>query len=144
MRLAPAQSHRIIVDPSNRYVDSSLDVASGEIYDFAATGKWRDAGHVCGPEGWCDGVLFRVARVLNRVSGVDYFVLCGCLDRDSRSNFAIRRSLDAWKVTPSGESRGALRRLHFFANDWPWLYGNNYSVPPEQGGPLEVTIVRKA
>ena len=47
-----------------------------------------------------------------------------------------------WQPADSGVKPGKTATLFLFANDWRSKYGNNMSVPAEEGGPLTLAITR--
>jgi hypothetical protein len=138
MRLSPGQSHTLEVDPRPYYVDTEIDMAPGEIYDFSAKGCWKDKDKACGPDGWSEGIFSSLVR-FNRVAGRNYFELCGSLGESDDAAFPIGPALAGWRV-PADAGSGP-RRLHLFANDWRIMYGNNDRVPDD---PLRATITRIA
>jgi hypothetical protein len=126
----------LTVDPRRRYVPTGIVVRAGERYRITATGTWRDASKLCGPEGWGGGWLKRRARL----RGAALFALCGSIGRDDTHAFAIGRTLD-WTV-PASAAVGDDPVLCLFANDWHFMYWNNQPAAPSEGGPLRVTIER--
>jgi hypothetical protein len=133
--LAPGASRDIEVDPRPLFVPSGIALSPRERYVFAASGYWKDAWKVCGPTGW---KLWPLQR-FNRLPGVAFFCLCGCLGDNLAQAFAIGAGCE-WTV-PAGVAPGC--ELQFFANDWPSRYGNNRALPPEAGGPLRVRVMRR-
>ncbi len=126
----------LTVDPRRHYAPTGLPVRPGERYRFAASGKWRDAAKLCGPEGWGGGWLKRWARL----PGSALFRLCGSIGRDDAQAFAIGSALD-WTV-PAAAAGAADPALYLFANDWRRMYWNNHPATTAEGGPLRVTITR--
>lgn len=137
-QLAIGETLSLAVDPRPFFVATGVDVAAGERYRFAARGKWKDWYRVVDAEGWA---LWPLQR-WNRVPGVAFFCLCGCVGDDERHAFAIGTKLD-WTV-PDSVAGLPDRQLKLFANDWRGSYGNNQALLPAQGGPLTATIVRLA
>lgn len=137
-QLAIAETLTLSVDPRPLFVPTGLEVAPGERYRFAASGKWKDWTRVVDATGWKLWPL----QHWNRVSGAAFFCLCGCVGTDDRAAFAIGAGLD-WAV-PDSIAGLPERQLQLFANDWRSRYGNNHALPPEQGGPLHVAITRVA
>lgn len=137
-QLAIGASLSLRVDPRPLFVPTGLEIASGERYRFAASGKWKDWCRVVEATGWRQWPL----HLSNRVPGTAFFCLCGCIGEDDRNAFAIGASLD-WTV-PDSVAGFSDRRLKLFANDWCCMYFNNRELPPEQGGPLIASITRLA
>lgn len=124
----------IIVDPRNRYHPTGLQVTIGEQYRFEAKGAWKDASRICGSEGWSAWWTF-VVKPYSRLPGKKLFYLCGNVNRDERANFPIGSRIEKTIGITDGQ-------LYLFANDLWYFYGNNYELPPEQGGPMKVKIRR--
>lgn len=137
-QLAIAETLSLAVDPRPLFVPTGLEVAPGERYRFAASGKWQDWTRVVDANGWKLWPL----QHWNRVADAAFFCLCGCVGDDDRHAFAIGARLD-W-TAPDSIALLPGRQLHLFANDWRSRYGNNHALPPEQGGPLSVVITRVA
>ncbi len=136
-QLAIGEALSLPVDPRPLFVPTGLEVAAGERYRYAATGKWKDWNRVVDATGWKRWPLER----WNRVPGAAFFCLCGCVGTDDRNAFAIGETLD-W-IVPAAVAGFTDRQLNLFANDWRWMYFNNHELPPE-AGPLTVTITRLA
>ena len=142
MRLALEQSHEVAVDPAVYNFDSGIDVAPGEELEFSASGKWRDASHVCDADGWEGNLVFRAARVMNRLRNRNYFLLCLNLDQADETAVGLGAAPPRWRVP--GDDATRTHRMYFFANDWPSMYRNNFALTPQEGGPLLVRIRRVA
>jgi hypothetical protein len=99
------------VDPRRRYVPTGIVVRPGERYRITATGTWRDASKLCGPEAWGGRWLKRWARL----RGAALFELCGSIGRDDTHGFAIGRTID-WTAS-AGVALGDAPVLYLFAND---------------------------
>lgn len=136
--LAIAESRSFPVDPRPLFVPTDLEVAPGERYRFTAEGQWKDWFRVVGPTGWKLWPL----HLRNRVPGAAFFCLCGCVGTDDHQAFAIGATCE-WTV-PESAAALADRQLHFFANDWACMYGNNQALSAPDGGPLTVAITRLA
>lgn len=132
---APVFPIRLPIDPGGLFVPSGLIVAPGERYRFTANGQWRDWFKVCDADGW----RCRALQWGNRLPGVPFFKLCGCVGTDLAQAFAIGSRLDDWAV-PAETAGLADRQLYFFANDWAGMYGNNHALDAQDGGPLVVEI----
>jgi len=133
MKLDIGKQIEIKADPAERYQDTGIDVSSGELYQFQASGKWRDASHVCGPEGWHDWWT-GMARKFSRLPENDFYYLGGNINRLETTNFPIGSS-----AVKNIEFDGT---LYLFANDLWYFYFNNHTMQADQGGPLTVTIRR--
>jgi hypothetical protein len=134
--LAPAETHTVDLDPRSPFHPSGIEISPGARYQFRATGKWKDGWIICGPQGW-QGLILNAG---NRLPWRRFFLLCGAVGQDLGQAFSIGAELD-WSA-PSAIADLPDRQLYFFANDWPSRYRNNESLPPEQGGPLRVTVTR--
>ncbi len=137
--LVVLECQRLDVDPRPLFVPSGILVSPGERYGFVAAGKWKDGWRPpCGPKGWPGWLL----QARNRLPGHRFFLLCGTVGEDLAQAFPIGERRE-WSV-PEAVGERSDRQLFLFANDWPSFYHNNRVVPPEQGGPLTVTITRLA
>lgn len=134
MKLPIGNEIEIVVDPRNRYHSTGLQVTISEQYHFEARGKWQDASRICGPDGWSAWWTF-MPMLFSRLSGKKLFYLCGNVNRDERTNFPIGSCAEKAIEITDGQ-------LYLFANDIWYFYGNNYELPPEQGGPMKVKIRR--
>ena len=134
------ESRTVVVDPAVRYSPSDIEIMAGETYRFEASGKWRDASIVCGPEGW-NRLLVAWGLPFNRVRFRNYFALCGNLGQSEGTNFYIGKSSN-WTAPSGAIQPGKTASLFLFANDLWSFYGNNSSVPENAGGPLVVRITR--
>ena len=132
------ESRTIRVDPRELHVPTGITLKPGQHYTFTATGKWKDWFKTCDHRGWHHGWMTRFARV----KGAPLFQLCGAIGRDDRNLFVIDTS-QPWTV-PDNLPAGDDQQLYLFANDWRMMYLNNRELPPEEGGPMRVTITRVA
>jgi hypothetical protein len=137
--IAVGDSVDLVVDPSQRYVPTGVQVTAGERYAFSASGKWRDWFKDAGPEGWGTGWKAR----FNRLPGRPFFLLCGTVGQDDSLAFGIGSHLENWPV-PDAVAGQADRQLYLFANDWWSMYWNNKTLDVKDGGPLRVRITRLA
>ncbi|TRW92669.1 hypothetical protein [Candidatus Methylobacter oryzae] len=133
MKLEKDEQIEVVVNPAERYQVTNLEVCVGEQYHFEAHGKWKDASHICGPEGWQNWWSSNFLR-FSRLPNNDLFFLGGNIGRDEKTNFPIGSS-----GTRNIEATGC---LYLFANDLWYFYFNNYNLPPDQGGPMTVAIRR--
>jgi hypothetical protein len=124
------------VDPRELFCPSGIEIVPGARYRFEAQGKWKDGWIVCGPEGW-PGLLL---EAWNRLPWRRVFLLCASVGKDLRHAFPVGQGCE-W-TAPAEAADWESRQLYFFANDWPHMYGNNHALPPQQGGPLRVTVTR--
>jgi hypothetical protein len=141
MHLAINEETSVTVDPTIYDVDSGIDVLAGERYSFSASGMWQDGNCKCDANGW-NSPLFSVGRILNRLRGRNYFLLCLNLDREKSTYAGVGTERKHWDVP--GDAKSQPRRLHFFANDWAFMYSNNKALPAADGGPLVVAVKRIA
>jgi hypothetical protein len=135
-RLAHNESYVLEVDPRSLYYPSGIEVATGERYRFAASGKWKDWFIECGSEGWHGLIL----QAWNRVPWQPFFLLCGTVGQAMDYVFTIGKDMPEWAV-PDNLLVTQDRQLYFFANDWLSQYHNNHSVPDN---PLRLVIKRLA
>ncbi|MDD5388340.1 MAG: hypothetical protein PHD37_03285 [Gallionellaceae bacterium] len=134
--LSPGTAFTLEVDPCALFHPSGIEVTAGAHYQFEASGMWGDSKIKRGPEGW-HGLIF---QAWNRLPWRPFMLLCGSVGQDLQKSFPIGRTLE-WRA--SSEVTGwPDRQLYFFANDWPSCYRNNHVLPPEEGGPLNVSITR--
>ncbi len=137
-QVAIGTSLTVSVDPRPFFVPTGIEVDPGQRYSFTASGKWKDWFRIVGPEGWKLWPL----HLRNRVPRAAFFCLCGCVGNDDHDAFSIGASC-AWQV-PVTIAGLPDNQLYLFANDWRSRYGNNHALPPDKGGPLNVTITRLA
>ena len=126
------------VDPRDLYGPTGIEIVPGARYRFEAEGQWRDAWITCGPEGW-PGLLL---EAWNRLPWRHVFLLCAAVGKTLEHAFPVGTGCE-W-TAPAEAAHWAERELYFFANDWPNRYDNNRPLPPEEGGPLRVTVTRLA
>lgn len=142
-QLSVGDSRTVVVDPTQKYSPTTVWVGPGEHYGFQASGKWRDGWlPACNADGWSGfySIVGVFARLVSRVPAAQMFQLCACLDQNEQRSFAIGSARE-WRAPQDLESA---QELFLFANDWPTAYDNNIALPPEEGGPLKVTITRLA
>jgi hypothetical protein len=132
----PTESKTIQVDPREYHVPTGIILKSGQRYAFTATGEWKDWTKTCDHRGWHHGWMTRFARV----KGASLFQLCGAIGKNDRTLFAID-TRQTWTV-PDALPTDDDQQLYLFANDWRIMYFNNRELPPEEGGPMRVTITR--
>lgn len=84
--------------------------------------------------------LTRMALRFNRVPNLPFFLLCGVIGKDARQAFPI--GLRAEWTVPSDLCTKSSSFLYLFANDIPFMYGNNHALDESAGGPLRVSITR--
>lgn len=135
-RLDIGATHSLEVDPRPLFVPSGLEVAPGERYRFAASGRWQDWLRIRDANGWSSSL-----QRWNRVPHRPFFMLCGCIGKDEANAFAIGAGSE-WAV-PETAAAAPDHGLYLFANDWPGMYWNNHALPPPDG-PLRVEITRIA
>lgn len=135
-QLAIDEAIALTVDPAEPLVASGIEVSPGERYALVARGRWRDWFKVAGPGGWGGNWLAR----FNRLPGRAFFLLCGVVGRDDSNAFEIGPGRE-WTVPAK---LPVDRQLYLFANDWCGMYWNNRALAEEDGGPLRLTITRRA
>ena len=96
---------------------TGLRVEEGGRYRFRTSGTWKDAWIVATPAGF-ERWWLRAFTPLRRLPEAPWFALCAHVDGAADRPFAIGGGLDEWHAPASGE-------LVCFANDVPFLYGNN-------------------
>lgn len=128
----------IVVDPSDPYIATGIEVKEGAQYFFLAKGCWQDWIFRCGPDGW--GPKWNPLARKNRIKWQPFFMLCGNVgkSKDEKLNFCIG-GRNMWSA-PDKVKELEDRELYLFANDWPTAYENNKGLGPHGGGPLKVII----
>lgn len=126
------------VCPRETFFPTSILLSPGATYVISAVGKWKDAWIPTGPEGW----WFLPIQPFNRLPWHRMFVLSGSVGRSLDHAFVIGRQT-TW-TAPMALPGGMGAELQLFPNDWDSKYDNNRSLPPAQGGPMRVTILRKS
>ena len=102
------------IDSKAKWNRTGIQVTAGTTYQLSASGRWFDASHECGPDGYDDPKLARWVR-LRRFPAARWFTLIGSID--GRNEFAIGNGLQ-WKAPATGE-------LRCYANDVGIMYWNN-------------------
>ncbi len=133
---APTESKTIEVDPRKLHVPTGIILKPGQRYAFTAIGEWGDWIKTCDHRGWHHGWMTRCARVKD----ASLFQLCGAIGKNDRNLFAIDTS-QTWAV-PDVLLADGDQQLYLFANDLRIMYFNNRELPPEEDGPMRVTITR--
>lgn len=141
-KLAVGESIEVVVDPREFYVPTGLRVDAGERYRVRGKGRWRDGALApCDADGWRRWYALPL-RAWNRLSGVDFFRLCGAVGRSDRCLLAGGREA-RWEIPDAAALLAPeVRELYLFANDWPNRYGNNVALSPQEGGPLRAMLTR--
>lgn len=134
---------RVKVDPSNTNNPTVVVVEPGAHYFFQAKGCWKDWFLECGPNGW--GPNWNPFAYKNRIKWRPLFLLCGNVGKnwDNEDLTFCIGDKNTWTLPSKfNELEPEDRKLYLFANDWKDRYGNNYTLKPKEGGPLEVEIYR--
>lgn len=127
--LEPGQALTVDVHAEAKWNDTTLELRTGEQYQFQASGRWFDASIECGPAGYkSPSLLFRLAEWLRRAPHADWFALIGAIDKKESTAFLIGDEASL-TVTESGV-------LYCFANDLALKYGNN-------SGAVSLTVTRR-
>jgi hypothetical protein len=126
------------VCPREKFFPTSVLLTPGATYEISAEGKWKDLWIPTGPEGW----WFLPFHPFNRIPWRPMFVLSGSVGRTLEHAFVIGKKT-TW-TAPMVLPEGVGAELQLFPNDWDSKYGNNRPLPPAQGGPMRVTILRKS
>jgi len=124
------------VCPETYYYPSLIKLTPSAVYRITASGQWRDASKVVGPEGWLGFLLEIGARLPFR----PIFILTGSVGRSDRFIFGIKTGRNEWRA-PSAQTMPLDRQLYFFPNDWrlPIFYQNNHAY---ETNPLTVQVER--
>jgi hypothetical protein len=102
------------IDSRAKWNRTKIQVTKGTKYRLVATGRWHDASHACGPDGYDDPKLALFAA-FRRFRAARWFTLIGSVDR--KHEFAIGNGVE-WTAPESGE-------LCCYANDVSTMYWNN-------------------
>jgi hypothetical protein len=131
------ESITVTVWANRIYNDFACILVENGVYKFTATRDWVDDFIRCGPEGFAstrDDIPFlnqgalKLAEPLRRMPAVNWFCLCGEIDR---FKFQFKIGSSATITIPAGKSG----KLSLWANDVLTAYGNNKET-------LSVTIKR--
>lgn len=114
-RPVPDAAGLLTIEACCPWVDTGIDVVSGQTLWFEASGRWVDALIPCGPAGFRFNPLGFLGR--RRSPRHNWFALIGGLDEDESTLFLIGRG-GSHRFERSG-------RLSVFANDDRRAYGNN-------------------
>lgn len=121
MKLSNGETTTITVSARDKKGgDVILEVAPGESYSFKVPEgqQWKDWYIDSDAEGYPKKQFFPEPRL----SGVNYFCLCGLLESGSSTSlFKIGKELPAYEISAEG-------RLYYFANDFKFAYWNNKGV----------------
>ena len=116
-RLAPLETTELLIHAADPVSPAGILTEAGEQYHIRTdrSERWKDAWISSSPKGFFN-ILAWLAGM--RVKGAKCFCLCGLLNGQEQSAFAIglERVLDV----PEGGGT-----LQFFANDTPGYYHNN-------------------
>jgi len=126
------------VCPREKFFPTSVLLTPGATYEISADGLWKDLWIRSRPEGW----WFPPFQPFNRIPWHRMFVLSGSVGPTLEHAFVIGRQT-TW-TAPMVLPEGMGAELQLFPNDWDSKYDNNRSLPPAQGGPMRVTILRKS
>jgi hypothetical protein len=126
------------VCPREMFFPTSVLLTPGATYEISAVGRWKDLWIRTGPEGW----WFPPFHPFNRIPWHRMFVLSGSVGPTLEHAFVIGRQ-KIW-TAPMVLPVGMGAELRLFPNDLESMYDNNRSLPPAQGGPMRVTILRKS
>ena len=134
--MAPGDSIAIkSVHPKCKYYPTNIIVKPEEVYEFDSGGSWKDGWlPSSSPEGWNGLVL----NLFNRLSGKNFFVLCGSIGKTDLTAFKIGKKM-RWKVPQN--AAGESGYLFLFPNDTDHakFRKNNREV---ESNPLRVKIKR--
>ena len=121
------------VNPKCMYYPTNIVVKPGEVYAIDSGGSWKDGWlPPSSPNGW-NGLIL---NFLTRLSGTNFFALCGSIGETDTTAFKIGlRKL--WTVPQNSTDKSDY--LYLFANDHKNFLGNNKSVI---SNPLRVRVRR--
>ena len=109
----------IEITSTEHWVDTGITLEAGKTYEFVASGEWKDASIVTGPNGYESvNLLQKTTENLRRMPHARWFALVGALDRRKETTFLIGSTL-RYTAKESGE-------LTCFANDLIGFYVNNH------------------
>jgi hypothetical protein len=121
-------SASIAVPARPRWVETGVQLISGEAYQLSATGTWQDRNISSGPEGYPSrNAVMRFAERWRRMPRAPWFALIGSIGQDPGTVFVIGAS-----TTFAPRDTGT---LNCFANDVPLMYFNNT-------GSISLTVTR--
>ena len=107
------------IDSTEHWVDTGIMLKANRRYKLVASGQWKDASIVTGPDGYDSAnLLQRSTEKLRRMPDAHWFALIGALDRRKETQFLIGSEL-TYDATENGQ-------LTCFANDLLGFYGNNH------------------
>jgi hypothetical protein len=109
----------VAITSTEHWVDTGVTLEAGKKYDLVATGAWKDASIVTGPDGYDSAnLLQKEAEGLRRLPNAKWFALIGALDRRKDTEFQIGSKV-VYAPTETGQ-------LTCFANDVLGFYRNNH------------------
>lgn len=118
VRLKPGDTLQVAVFARAKWNDTTVEVRKNEIYGFEATGTWYDASIACRADGYpSPSGGFRLFERWRRCPHGNWFELIGVIGGDEAASFIIGAQKEV--ITPKDGV------LHCYANDLPFLYGNN-------------------
>jgi len=123
------QTWRIPIAASNPWNDTGIDLTAGSVYDFIATGEWKDASIPSDADGYLSTPILKLFERFRRIPGARYFKLIGTIGKSTRESLLIGIKLTGFLPAKSG-------RLYCFANDVRCMYWNN-------NGSVELTVIRR-
>jgi hypothetical protein len=111
-----------------KWNDTCVQVKPGETYNLEASGIWYDASIPCSADGYASpSFWFRLVERFRRCPAGNWFALTGSVGQDDGSSFVIG------KFSELAASHDGI--LCCYANDLPFLYGNN-------SGCVQLTVTR--
>jgi uncharacterized protein (DUF2235 family) len=129
-RLKPGDTARVGVFARAKWNNTTIEVRKGETYRFEATGTWYDASIPSGPSGYMSPSFgFRLVERLRRRPHDNWFALIGAVGQDRSAAFLVGAASET-TIFNDGV-------LYCYANDLPFLYGNN-------SGTLKLQVTRLA
>jgi hypothetical protein len=123
------QTWRISILASNPWNDTGIDLSAGGVYDFVATGEWKDASIPSDADGYVSTPIVKLFERFRRIPDARYFKLIGTIGKSTGASVEIGVKLTGF--TPAKSDR-----LYCFANDVRWMYWNNR-------GAIELTVTKR-
>lgn len=112
------ESRSVKVSAREPWNDTKVEVVSGAVYRFAATGHWLDLFVWTDADGYDSMPIQRPYEPRRRVASQKWFSLVGTIGRHDDSAFVIGKGI-TWTASATG-------RLFAYANDVPEFYFNNF------------------
>jgi len=96
------QTWRIPITASNPWNDTGIDLSAGGVYDFIATGEWKDASIPSDADGYLSTPILKLFETFRRIPGARYFKLIGTIGKSTRESILIGITLNGFAPAKSG------------------------------------------